>query len=613
MISLVPGLRVRPAVHAAALCCAVVFPPAHAAADATDTVVITATRLPEPLSRVLADVSVLDRVAIERSGATAVADLLARLPGIAFSRNGGAGAVTGVSIRGSETRHVAVYIDGLRVDSQTTGGALWEALPVDEVERIEVVRGPAAAVYGSDAVGGVVQLFTRRGQAGQQLSAGLSAGSDDTYGARAAVSGVQGGFDYALAGSLGRSRGENATASGNADRDGWRRAGLQARLGLALAPGQRLEGSVVASRLRSQYDGFGNVDDIAREAVTTAGLAWTARWSDAADTRLQFGETRGTYESQPSYYRTETTLRDLLLTHTQRVGGQRLIGTLAYREDDLLNPATAWTGTLRGSRHQTALGLGWHAELGAHALQVHLRHDDDSEFGGRTTGSAAWGLGLGGGWRVTASAGTAFRAPTLYQRFSEYGTAALRPEVGRNLEFGLRWAQGAHAFSATAWRNRVSQLIDFGAPGGCASTYGCYVNVGRARLEGLTLAGRHVLGPVTVDASIDWQDPRNEATNQRLPRRAREAAKVGASTQWAGWQLGAEAQLSGQRVEYDFLGNARGLGGYGVLAVHAARALAPGWTLTARVDNLADKAYQTAAGYPMPGRSLQLGLRWAPR
>ena len=597
---------------AAMLACAVVADASAqvSATPAADTVVITANRSAQPLSRVLSDISILERDAIERSGASCVADLLGRLPGIEFARNGGPGGTTSVFIRGAESRHTAVYIDGLRVDAQATGGAPWELLPIDQIERIEVLRGPAAAMYGSDAVAGVVQLFTKRGGGQTQASAALSVGSQDTRQGRAAVSGALGAVDYALSASHGRSNGFNArlVPTANPDADGWRRSGVQARLGTELAPGHRLEVALLASNLWSQYDQGSTVDDVSRQNLRTLGLSWQGRWSAEADTRVQLGESRNTYESQPSFYRTETTLRNFLVQHELHFGVQHLGLTVERREDQLLNPANDFAATLQGSRSQDALALSWRAEFGVHALQAHVRHDKDSEFGSQPTGSLAWGWQFLPAWRVTAAAATSFRAPTLYQRFSEYGNPSLVPETGRNLEVGLRWAQAASELSATVFRNRVRNLIGFGAAGPCSFIYGCYENVGRVVYEGVTLAGRTVLSGIALHGSLDWHDPRNADTDKLLARRARALGSFGADGQWAGWGLGLELQGAGGR--YENAANTQRMGGYGVLNLRADRALAPGLVLELRLDNVADKDYQLARTYATAGRTATLGLRW---
>lgn len=585
---------------------------AQPAAGTLERVVVTANRTPQALSSVFADMSVIEREDIRRSGAFGVADLLARLPGIEFARNGGPGTSTSLFIRGGETRHTAVYIDGVRVDSQSTGGAPWEQIPLDQIERIEVLRGPAAAAYGSDAVAGVVQLFTKRGQGAARPTASLTLGSYNTAQAQAGVSGSAEGLDYALSASHGRSDGfdaRTAAAAGhNLDKDGWQRSSLQGRVGLQLNPVHRIDASLLASKLRSGYDSSATADDQNRHTLRTGSLAWEARWNADATTRAQIGQTDSTYETQPSFYRTETTLRNHTLQHTQQLNGQWLTGTLERREDALFNPATAFAADLRGKRHQDAIALGWRADLGGHSLQAHVRRDHDSEFGGKSTGSLAWGWAYTPQWRVTASAATSFRVPTLYQRFSQYGNPALVPETGRNVELGLRWAAAGSEASLTAWRNKVSNLINFGAPGPCADSFGCYVNVGRAALKGLTLAGRTQWGAVALRGSLDWHDPRNADTDKVLARRAKRLATFAAETQLAGWTVGTEAQAAGLR--FDNAANTQRLGGYGLLNLYASTELMRGLTLQARIDNLGDKDYQLARTYATAGRNGQLTLRW---
>lgn len=576
----------------------------------SETVIVTASRTPQPASSVLADFSVLDRAAIERAGAVGVADLLARLPGIEFARNGGPGTNTSVFVRGGETRHTAVYVDGVRVDSQSTGGAVWEQIPLEQIDRIEVLRGPAAAVYGSDAIAGVIQLFTRRGAGAPQLSASVTTGTYGTRQGQAGLSGAAGAIDFALSGSYGESDGFNARtlATANPDDDGWRRKSLQARVGARLNDQHRVEASLLASDLRSQYDSSPTANDISNHTLRTATVSWAGAWTEATTTRLQVGQTESTYETQPSFYRTETTLRNYLLQHEQRFGQQVVTGSLERREDELLNPATAFAATLQSDRHQNALALGWRGEFGAQSFQVQARRDDDSEFGGKSTGSAAWGWAFLDGWRVTAAVASSFRVPTLFQRFSQYGNPGLVPESGRNTEVGLRWSEGSSEASLTAWRNNVSNLINFGPPGPCIDRFGCYVNVGRARLEGVTLAARAALGAVTLHGSIDWHDPRNLNLDRVLPRRARRLANLGAETTWHGWTLGTEVQAAGER--FDNAANTQRLGGYALVNLFVARTLLPGLVVEGRVDNVGDKDYQLARTYATAGRAGQLTVRW---
>jgi vitamin B12 transporter len=211
---------------------------------------------------------------------------------------------------------------------------------------------------------------------------------------------------------------------------------------------------------------------------------------------------------------------------------------------------------------------------------------------------------------VTAAAGTAFRVPTLYHRFSPYGAPDLQPEKSRNLELGLHWARGTTRVDATVYRNSVRNLIAFGAPGPCADAFGCYENAGRARMQGVTLAARHAFGPVNVGGSIDLQNPRSRDTDRLLARRARQAIKLDADTRVGAWTLGGEWQAASHR--WDDAGNTRRLAGYGVLNLYASTRFGSDWQLLLRLDNAADRKYQLASGYAQAGRTAYAELRWTP-
>lgn len=605
-----PSFRLAALPCAAALLCAAA--PAVAQTTAPDQTlpdtVVTATRVAQPLTDVLADVTLIDEQQIRQSGAVTIADVLARQPGLAISRNGGPGSATSVFLRGAETRFTAVYIDGVRVDTQSTGGAPWEAIALGQVERIEIVRGAAAAVYGSDAVAGVIQIFTKKGEGAFTPYVGVGAGNRRTGRMEAGFSGQSGAVDYALGAERDVSRGFNAKpADGNPDRDGYRQSAASGRLGWQINPAHRLDVTGAYTDMDAQYDAFNSSrDDHALNRLGTLGATWSAQWNKAYSTRLSVSQSDQRYETTPSPYLTKTTLSNYLWHNEWRQGAHLLTAALERREDKLTNDP------IDRSRHQNGLALGYGLSAGPHTLQANLRHDRDSEFGGQTTGGLAYGYAFAPGWRVSGAVGTAFRVPTLYQRFSEYGQPQLTPEKSRNMELGLHWAQaGSHA-SLSVYRNRVRDLISFGAAGACASTFGCYENTGRARYQGVTLSGGTQLGGVNLSGSLDWQDPQNLDTGKRLARRAQRTLKLAADTRVhtgsLAWTLGAEWQASSHR--WDNAANTRRLGGYGVVNLHASTTIARQWQLLARIDNVGDKAYQLAHGYAMPGRAFYVGLRW---
>lgn len=575
--------------------------------------VITATRVARPLADIVSDVSVIDRETIEASGAVGVIDVISRLPGVQITRNGGQGSSGSVYLRGAESRFTAVYLDGVRLDSQSTGGVVWEQIPLSQIDRIEVVRGPAAAVYGSDAMGGVIQLFTKKGEGAPAPYVGVGLGNQGTRTVQAGVSGGTEQVDYALGLSHERADGFSARVGSayNPDEDGYRRTSANARLGVQFDTTHRLEGTLLASNLNSQYDGSKTADDRNHHQLRTASLAWLAKWSDVYSTRLQVTQGQSEYSTRPNFYMTETTLHNYLLQNEWRLGAHLFTAALERREDELHNPATEFVGDLQRDRSQNALALGYGLNQGAHTLQANLRYDDDSEFGGKSTGSLSYGYAITPQWRVTAAAGTSFRAPTLYHRFSEYGAPDLQPEKGRNVELGARWTQGESSVGVVAYRNRVSNLINFGAAGRCDSSFGCYENVGRAEYKGVTLSAAHRIAGVSLHGSIDWQNPRDLDSGKLLARRAKRYATLGADTLVAGWTLGAELYASARR--YDNAANTNVLGGYTTLNLYTSKRVARNVTLLARVDNLADKDYQLARTYATGGRTFYVGLKWAPQ
>jgi vitamin B12 transporter len=577
------------------------------------TTVVTATRVAQPITDAVADVTIVDRDQIERSGAAGVADVLGRLPGISIARNGGVGATSSVYVRGAETRFTAVFVDGVRVDSQSTGGASWNAIPLSQVDRIEVVRGPAAAVYGSDALGGVIQIFTRKGEAGFAPSVEVGVGSQGTRKVAASISGVQGEVDYAFGVSRETSDGFNAQPDENPDRDGYRNTAYSGSLGWQLNRAHRLQATLLDSDLNGQYDGYlPGVDDRAQSDLQTLGLNWSAKWSDAYATQL--GVTRGKdrYETSPSNYLTETQITSYLFQNDWTMGASQLTVALERREDRLNNDSTT---PAISDRSQNALALGYALRSGDHSLQLNARRDDDSEFGGHTTGGAAYAYGFAPHWRAIASLGTAFRAPTLFQRFSIYGTADLKPETSRNAEVGLKFDANGNSFSAIGYRNKVSDLINYvSGPGACINGSGdyagCYGNTSRAQYSGLTVSGATRAGMVALSGSLDLQNPKNLTTGLQLARRTKQTLKLAASVPVAGWHLGAEAEMVGKR--YDDAANTRELKSYNLLNFTVSTAVAKDWTLLGRVDNLTDTDYQTAYGYATAGRTLYVGLKWAP-
>jgi len=594
--------------------------------------VVSATRSAQPIGDVVADVTVIDRETIERAGPVGLADILVRVPGIQITRNGGTGANTSVFVRGGESRHTPVFIDGVRVESQATaGGASWSNIPLSLIDRIEVLRGPSSAIYGSDAVAGVIQIFTKRGEGPFSPSVSVGYGSYNTSRVELAASGSAGAFDYALGLSQGQSDGFNARtiAGQNPDADGYKSLGANAKLGFQLNPDHRIEANLMQSHTDSQYDG-GPTRDYRRIAdLQTLGLQWETKWSDRYSTRLALtqgtdsGE-EGLNGSTPQISYDKSTISTLLFQNEYRLGAHLLSAALESRRDvfrlvgSAVIPGGASVLNKNRSLDGVSLGYGWSG--GAHTVQLNARHDRDSEFGGKTTGSAAYAFALTPQWKVSASAGTSFRVPTLYQRFSIYGTSTLKPESGRSVEAALKYSQGTSQYGITVYRNRLTNLLSFvtgngpctnGGPPTVLANRGCYANTAQAQYTGLTLTAAEMVGNVRIHGSLDLQNPKNRITNRTLQRRSRQYGTLGAEMPLGGWQLATDLVMASHSFDSDTSNVV--LPGYSVMNFSATTALSPDWKLVAKLENLTDKIYQTANTYATARRNLYVGVTWAPR
>lgn len=587
---------------------------------------VTATRSKLNISQVLADVTVLTRADIDRQAFGSLADLLRNQSCFEMVRTGGPGANTSLFVRGADTRHTLVLVDGVRMDSQSTSGASWNAIPLAQVERIEIVRGAASAIYGSDAIGGVVQIFTRKGDGAPQLEVGAGFGNRGLAKLDSSISGRSGIIDYAFSAAVERSDGYNARPttdpSYTPDLDGYDNKSASFRVGAQLAPEHRLELLGLASHNKAQYDASAKpkTDDLTFSDARAIRAAWNAQWSPAFNTELSVGESRDRYETQPNFpYLTDTKIRNTTFNAGYKLGQGEFTGMLERREDRLDNTGLTQSSMPgKADRSQDALGLGYLWSAGPLALQVHARRDKDSTFGSANTGTIAGGVQLNPQWRVQASYGTAFRAPSLYQRFSDYGKPGLLPEHGKNTEFGLLFSEGSHEFSATIYRNLIKDLIVYGAAGACRSEYGCYDNVGEARLQGLSLKGSTRIGIVRLSGSLDLQAPKDTTvrpgyTNygNLLARRSREHASLRADTVLGAWTLGAQVLASGKR--YDDAANSKPMGGYALLDLDASYAINSSLQLQLKLDNALNKSYQTALGYDSSPVQAFVGLRYSPK
>jgi vitamin B12 transporter len=590
------------------------------AADQLAAVVVTATRQATRANELIADVTVIEREAIEQAGPTTLPELLSRQPGLHIVDNGGAGKATSVFMRGTSSTHTLLLVDGMPLGSATAGSPSLHNLPLSQIERIEILRGPASSLYGSDAIGGVIQIFTRRGEGPMRLNAYAGVGGYGTREAQAGVSGSQGPWSYSFAASNFSTDGFNVaadpvrfrTSSGalpNSDADGYRNTSHAGRITYKLADGHEIGASVLEAVSRSSYDrGGATVDAYNQDKTRVYGLhlrnritdRWTStlRWGHSEDNSTSFDPGRSQFATTQTQW---TWQNDVRLP----------VGNLLLAVENLDQAVDSTTSYTVRNRTVRSFIAGYQGNLGAHSWQASLRRDNNSQFGGHSTGSLAYGYRFATEWQARIASGTAFKAPSFNQLyfpafppFPAFGNPNLKPEESRNLEAGLNWERGGQNATLTWFDNRISNLI-------ATSPAGTAENIGKARITGTSLSYGLTQGFWRADAGLDLMRPVDEANGRRLQRRPAEMAKLALIYAPAMWKAGGEITAVGRR--YDTTTQTRAMGGYAVVNLLAAREIATDWTLEGRINNLFERVYENAWSFAVPGRQLFLGLRYAPR
>jgi len=578
-----------------------------------DAVVVTATRTEQRVRDAIPHTTVITAREIRESGAVDLLSLLRREAGFEFSQTGGVGTTSSTFLRGAATNQVLVLVDGVRVASLTTGATQLDQLMLDQIERVEIVRGNVSSLYGSGAIGGVIQIFTRSGRGAPRAGGEVSAGGDDTARLRVGFAGEHGATRFSVNASGYRTGGFSAIRTGivpnaNPDRDGYRNASFSASLAHRFVPGHEAGLRLFASDGRVEFDNaFGLATD-RHHGSTGVGSALVYSNNQLASrwlSRLSLAEGRDrfdnlTNDNVTSRTRTRNTQlswqNDLLLApeHTVTLGLEHL--------HQAVSSTTAY---VRTGRDVDALAAGYVGRFGRHGVQLNLRHERYSDFGRARTHFAGYGFDLTADWRVIASASRAFRAPTFNELFFPgFGNPDLRPERSRSAEIGLQYASGPHMARAVAFRARIVDLIN-PFP---------IVNVNDAEISGLELSYRGVLWGADVRASLTLQDPvqRTGAGETQLIRRAKSFGSLAVGKSWGPWRASVELVASGRRPDNHitaFPAQRVELGGYEVFNALAEYRFSKDTSVYVRLDNALDRDYSLTHGYHTQGRRLSAGLR----
>ncbi len=579
-------------------------------------VTVTARRLPARIDDTIAETSLLERADITRESGRTLSSILALQPGLQTSANGGFGQYSSVLMRGLEARHTLLLVDGMRLGSATVGVPSLDNLPLAAIERIEIVRGPLSSLYGSDAVGGVVQVFTRRGQEGFWPNAAVSVGARGYGQISGGLAFGQGALDGAIQLSRMRQNGISATNSRalwdvyDPDADGFAQNGGSLRLGWNVAQDWRIEGSLLSANGISHYDDGLGADSRARLRNSVQQLSARGKLTADWGTRIALARSTDSYDTlvSASPYTelgaTRTEQRQLSWENTLATPWGTGLALIERLDQNVERPGEAYTVS---ARTIDAVGLSLAGEAAQHSWQGGVRRDHNSQFGNQTTGSLGYGFALTPAWRVGAQYGTSFVAPSFNQLYYPgYGNPNLLPEEGRHAELSLRWAQGSHALRGAWVDHRIRGYIASGPQP---------VNVPRTQIDGVVLSYEGHRAGLQWGASYDHLDPRNTTAGpdagKLLPRRAQQALRTQARYSHGPYGLGTTVAAFSAR--YDDAENTRRLPGFVTMDWHADWTLDREWTVSLQLLNATDRSYETVWGYNQPGRQAFLTLGWAKR
>lgn len=607
--------------------------PAHAQGSDPD-IVVTANRDARPADEVSQSVTVIGETEIRDRQSTNVTDLLRTVPGVTVTRAGPIGSVVGVNIRGAENDQNVVLIDGVKLNDPagTGGGFNFGNLLVGNVRRIEVVRGSQSVLWGSQAIGGVVNLITAAPTTGWRVDARGEYGWRDTAQIVGNVSGRAGPVALSAGAGWFRSDGFSAFANGT-ERDRYEQFGANAKLLVDVTDTLSIDLRGYFADSRVGIDGFpapafAFADSPDRQDTTElvgyAGVNFAAL-DGRFRNRIGFAYTRVERENFEPASVPQVTFAGTGENERFEYQGVLDLGIVTAvfgaEHERSRFATTSFGGPVARARAELT---SFYAQATLRpvkgvALTGGVRRDDHDRFGGATTFAASGTLSPNGGRTIfRASYGEGFKVPSLFQLYSIYGNTALRPERARSWDAGVtqRMLGDAVEIGATFFHRDTTDQIDFvfcpaGATAGpcVARPFGVYDNVRRTRAEGveLTLDIRPT-ERLQVRGSYSFIDARDRGTGNRLARRPSETASV--IVDWHtpfGLRLGGTAALVGD--SFDNAANSVRLDGYVLADVRASFEVVRGVEVYGRVENLFDARYQTVANYGTAGRAAHAGVR----
>jgi len=605
----------------------------------TSDVFVTATRTPIAKNNVIADTTTISEAEIERAGLSSLTELLQRQPSIEINNNGGQGKVSTFGIRGTSSTHSIVLIDGIRINAATSGFTALENIPLSQIEKIEILRGPASSLYGPDAIGGVIQIFTKKGLEGFKPYIGIGYGRYNTSSLQTGLRGGDSKTSYAINFSGTKTDGfsafvPNSLSSANSlnlDKDGYKNYGLTTSLNHKINENYEVNFQYLLTRAKNKYDNAAaNLSpgiDFRNTAKNEAyALSLNAQINSSWKSSIKISRGIDEYLDKQLYdwdFYTFIAQNNLYKTTQDQLTWQNNIqlskGSLTFLYDRLEQKIKTTEYYQKNKRVNNGFMVGYSLTENKHNFQTNIRKDFNSNYDDSLTGNLGYAYMINQNWTFATSAGTAFVSPTFYFAYATadpdaLGNADLKPEKSKNIEASIRYKDETRALSFTAFDNEIRDFIIY--------TYGMTpqstMNLNKAKIQGLSLSGSQFIGHFQISGSVTNQSPKNEDTEKYLPYRSNLLGNINLNYFIGNWNFGVENTGSG--IRYDDKANTRKINGYILTNFVADYKFSDQLKINLRLNNALDKDYtiniegnpNTPYGfkYQTPGRSLFANLHY---
>jgi vitamin B12 transporter len=616
-------------------------------------IIVTATRTPKPAKDVLADFTYIGNEEIQQAAQTTLVELLQQQRGVQVTASGGGNAASSVFLRGNSNSQSIVLIDGVRSEQSYMGGPTWGNIPLSLIDHIEIIYGPQSSIYGADAIGGVIQIFTKKGEGPPKLGMSTGYGSYGTSISDASLYGATDGekpVRYSLSVSQELSMGYPSIAGAGNNRGpsyslfngypgvrtGYSKVGATGQLSQQWQIGNEIGIQFFQSKLNNQLPGKDYfADGINGTALVGQQIGQIGQYSvysndkisDSWSSRLQLSTSfqndqtvqlvsspnntkQNIYTWQNDFKLGEDTLQLLLERRTQS------IYALSYYDPTGLGGPNSTPTTLNQERNINSGALAYSLKRDSNLLNLSARRDYFTGWGAQNTGNVSYGYFLTNKLRANINYGTGFRAPDFSSLYlANYGNPNLLPEKSKNVEGGIHYQSRKMDANVVVYNNTVQNLITYGSSNppctdaqvNAPPNYGCAANVGLSKISGLSLGSTARLNDFAIKGSFDQMNPINQLTGNTLALRARQTGNLELGYQGSQWQ----ATINGSAVGRRYDSGQRGLGGYAIFNGYTSYAMTKDWALFGRVNNIFNKYYQLNYGWNPPGVSVFAGIRYA--